>query len=60
MFEPKHFPGATETGLDFIGDQERSVFATKLLRAGKEISFRSLTAFALNGLNHERGDISRF
>ena len=59
MLEPKHFARATESSLDFIGNQERSIFSTKLLRANEEISLRSLTAFPLNGLDHERRHIAR-
>ena len=59
MLESKHLSRAAKSSLHFIGNQERSVFAAKLLRANKEIGLRSLTAFSLNGFNHESRYIAR-
>src|SRR5438876_10717656 len=59
MLKPKHFAGATESGLHFIGNQKRSVLATKFLRAHEEIGLRCLAAFALHRLNHEPSDVAR-
>src|ERR1044072_5840930 len=57
MLKAEHFSSAAKSSLNFIRDEERSVFPAKLLRARKEICFRSLAAFALNGLDHECSDI---
>src|SRR2546422_865130 len=59
MLESEHFSRATEPGLHFIGNQECSVFTAKLLRSNKEIGLRSLTAFSLNGFDHEGDDVAR-
>src|ERR1043166_5283714 len=59
MLKAEHFSGAAKSGLNFIGNEKRSVFAAKLLRARKEIRFGSLAAFTLNSLDHERGDVAR-
>src|SRR5215475_13391769 len=54
----KHFSSATESRLDFVRDQQRAIFPAKLLSANEEIASGSLTAFSLNGLNHERGHVA--
>src|SRR5205814_3981080 len=59
MLETEHFSSATQSGLDFIGNEQRAVFATELLRPNKEIGLRCLAAFALDGFDHERRDIAR-
>src|SRR5712691_3578183 len=59
MLKAKHFPGAAKSGLHFIRDEQRPVFAAKLLRANEEIGLRRFTAFALNSLNDERRDVAR-
>src|ERR1700722_13663329 len=59
VLKSKHLPGSTESSLDFIGNQKRAVFATELLRATEKIGLRSLAAFPLHGLDHERGDLAR-
>src|SRR5206468_8239768 len=59
MLESEHLTRSTEAGLDFIRDQQRSVFAAKFLGTNKEIRLWRLTAFALNGLDHKRRHIAR-
>src|SRR5206468_10203117 len=59
MLKSKHFSRATESGLDFIRDQQRPIFPAKFLRANKEIGLGSLTAFPLDGLNHQCRHIAR-
>src|SRR5260370_8714651 len=59
MLETEHFPGATQSGLDFIGYEQRAVFATKLLRPNKEIGLRCLAAFALDCFDRKRRDVPR-
>src|SRR6266567_9119219 len=59
MLEAKHFPGAAKSGLHFIGNEQRPVFAAKLLRANEEIGLRRFTALALNSLNDEGRDVAR-
>src|SRR5438477_9389656 len=59
VLEAEHLSSATESGLDFIGNEQRAVFATELLRPNKEIGLRCLAAFALDGFDHERRDIAR-
>ena len=59
MLKAKHFPGAAKSGLHFIRDEQRPVFAAKFLRANEEIGLRRFTAFALNSLNDECRDVAR-
>src|SRR5260370_25858395 len=58
MLEAKHFPRATKPGLHLVGNQKRSIFAAKLLRANKEIGLRRFAALPLNGLDDKRRDIT--
>src|SRR6476660_9853896 len=58
MLESEHLTRSTEAGLDFIRDQQRSVFAAKFLGTNKEIRLWRLTAFALNGLDDKRRHIA--
>src|SRR6266496_1914237 len=44
MLKAKHFPGAAKSGLHFIGDVQRPVFAAKFLRANEEIGLRRSSA----------------
>src|SRR6202011_2588869 len=59
MLETKHFTGATQPGLHFIGNQERPVWAAKLLGPLEKIAFGRLTTLALHRLDHECGHITR-
>src|SRR5262245_40026390 len=59
MLETEHPPSASEPGLHFIGNQQRSVFPAKFLGTNKKIGPWCLTTFALNGLNDKCGDIER-
>src|SRR4029453_8167757 len=59
MLKSEHFPCATKACLHFIRDQQCAVFAAKFLSPREEIRFRRLAAFALNGLDHKGGDITR-
>src|SRR6266404_3470613 len=59
MLEAKHLPGATKSGLHFIGNQQRPVFAAKLLRAIEEIGLGRFTAFALDSLDDECRHLAR-
>src|SRR5438105_15482549 len=58
VLEAEHFSGAAESGLDFVGNEERAVLAAKFLRPRKEICPRGLAALALNGFNHERRHVT--
>src|SRR5439155_8447653 len=59
MLEAKHFASAAESGLHFIGNQQCSVFAAKLLRADKEIGVGRFAAFPLNRLNDKSCNVAR-
>jgi len=58
VLKPEHFSGATEPGLDFVAEQQRSVFPAKLLRPFEEIGRRRFAAFALDRLDDEGCDIT--
>ena len=59
MLKSEHLTRSTKAGLDFIRDQQRSVFAAKFLGTDKEIRFRRLAAFALNSLDDKCRHIAR-
>src|SRR5260370_26780934 len=59
MLEAEHFSGASKSGLHFVRNEESAVLAAKFLRPRKEIRPRGLAALALNGLDHERGHVTR-
>ena len=58
MLEAEHFSGATESGLHFVGNEQRAVFPAEVLRAHKEICLRCLAPFALNSLDDKSCDIA--
>ena len=58
MLEAEHLAGASEAGLDFIADEERSVFPAKLLRANKKVAARIIHSLALHRLDDESRDIT--
>src|SRR5262249_12585807 len=58
MLKTKHLAGASEPRLHFVINEQCSEFAAKLLAPHKEIRFRRLAAFALNGLDNKRRHIA--
>ena len=59
VLEPEHLAGPTETGLHFIRNQQRPIFAAKLLRAREEIALGCLATFTLDRLDHEPSHVAR-
>src|SRR5262249_49422001 len=59
MLESEHLARSAEAGLNFIRDQQRSVFATKFLCTNKEIGLRRLAAFTLNSLDDKGRHVAR-
>ena len=58
VLKAEPFSGATESGLNFIGDKEGAVFSAELLSGGEVNVRRVFDSFALNGFKNESGDIA--
>ena len=52
-------PGASQPGLDFVGDKQRAVLSAKLDRRPQIVVGRDADAFALDRLDDEGGDFFR-
>src|SRR3954447_12272247 len=58
MLKAEHLSGPAQTSLNFIGDEQRSVFSTQFLSPNEEVGLRGPAAFSLHGLDHERRDVA--
>ena len=59
MLDREEAAGAAQAGLDFVGDEDRSVFAAELERAAQIPVVRQVHAFALDRLDDEGRDLAR-
>ena len=59
VLDSQEFACAAHAGLDFVGDQQRPVFAAEGCRIGQEGVVRNVHALALNGLEDEGRVLAR-
>ena len=58
VLETEPFSGAAHGGLDFVGNEKGSVFATEFLGGGEVVVGRVLNSFSLDGFKDESGDVA--
>jgi hypothetical protein len=59
VFHREELAGAADAGLDFVGDEQRAVFAAERERARQELVGRQVDALALDRLDDESRDLLR-